>query len=153
MLTRRFPRFLIQAALLIVVAAIAAAIHLGPLTIVLVIAAAFGIVVGTEWLATRESKPKEEAKPEPAATATRGGGDPAASRRLAASERAAGRRAPPVERLRAPEPGAARSPAGIPARDEELSFLLLYLREFTDNGGDLNEEFDTFIRESFPATR
>src|SRR3954447_753807 len=59
-LTRSFPRFLIQAALLILVAAIAAMIHLGPLTIVLVMAAAFGIVVGTEWLATRESAPKEK---------------------------------------------------------------------------------------------
>ena len=64
-LTRSFPRFLVQAVLLIVVAAIAAAIHLGPLTIVLVIAAAFGIVVGTEWLAMRESKPRQE-KPQPA---------------------------------------------------------------------------------------
>ena len=45
----------------------------------------------------------------------------------------------------------ARAIAGKdPARDEEISFLLLYLREFTDMGGDLNEELDTFIRESFP---
>ena len=36
-----------------------------------------------------------------------------------------------------------------PARDEELSFLLLYLREFADLGGDLSEEFDVFVRESF----
>jgi hypothetical protein len=36
------------------------------------------------------------------------------------------------------------------ARDEEISFLLLYLREFADIGGDLSEEFDTFVRESFP---
>ncbi len=36
------------------------------------------------------------------------------------------------------------------ARDEEISFLLLYLREFADMGGDLNEEFDSFVRESFP---
>jgi hypothetical protein len=35
-------------------------------------------------------------------------------------------------------------------RDEEITFLLLYLREFADIGGDLSEEFDTFIRESFP---
>ena len=35
------------------------------------------------------------------------------------------------------------------ARDEELSFLLLYLREFADVGGDLSEEFDAFVRESF----
>ena len=37
-----------------------------------------------------------------------------------------------------------------PARDEELSFLLLYLREFGDVGGDLSEDFDPFVRESFP---
>jgi hypothetical protein len=45
----------------------------------------------------------------------------------------------------------ARALAGRdPARDEEVSFLLLYLREFADIGGDLNEEFDGFVRESFP---
>ena len=45
----------------------------------------------------------------------------------------------------------ARAIAGRdPARDEELSFLLLYLREFADIGGDLHEEFDTLVRESFP---
>ena len=45
----------------------------------------------------------------------------------------------------------ARTIAGAdPARDEEISFLLLYLREFADIGGDLSEEFDTCVRESFP---
>ena len=37
-----------------------------------------------------------------------------------------------------------------PARDEELTFLLLYLREFGDIAGDLSDDFDSFVRESFP---
>jgi hypothetical protein len=37
-----------------------------------------------------------------------------------------------------------------PARDEELSFLLLYLRELSDVAGVLPEELDGFVRESFP---
>ena len=45
----------------------------------------------------------------------------------------------------------AREIAGADAaRDEELSFLLLYLREFADVAGDLSEDFDPFVRESFP---
>ena len=31
-----------------------------------------------------------------------------------------------------------------------LPLLLLYLREFADISGDLSEDFDTFVRESFP---
>ena len=37
-----------------------------------------------------------------------------------------------------------------PARHEEFTFLLLYLRELADVAGDLSEEFDGFVRESFP---
>ena len=37
-----------------------------------------------------------------------------------------------------------------PARHEEFTFLLLYLRELADVAGDLTEEFDGFVRESFP---
>jgi hypothetical protein len=45
----------------------------------------------------------------------------------------------------------ARSIAGAdPARDEEFTFLLLYLREFADVAGDLSVDFDGFVRESFP---
>jgi hypothetical protein len=45
----------------------------------------------------------------------------------------------------------ARQIAGAdPARDEELTFLLLHLREFGDISGELDEQFDPFVRESFP---
>jgi hypothetical protein len=37
-----------------------------------------------------------------------------------------------------------------PARHEELTFLLLYLRELADGAGDLTEEFDGFVRGLFP---
>lgn len=44
----------------------------------------------------------------------------------------------------------ARAIAGPdPMRDEELTFLLLYLRDFADISGDLSEDFDPFVRESF----
>jgi hypothetical protein len=36
-----------------------------------------------------------------------------------------------------------------PARDEELSFLLLYLRELADTAGNLSEDLDPFVRASF----
>jgi len=35
------------------------------------------------------------------------------------------------------------------ARDEERSFLLMYLREFADAGGVLPAEFDPLVRETF----
>jgi hypothetical protein len=45
----------------------------------------------------------------------------------------------------------ARKVAGRdPARDEEWSFLFLYLREFADTDGLLPVDFDSFVRESFP---
>ena len=45
----------------------------------------------------------------------------------------------------------ARSLAGRdPARDEEWSFLLLYMREYADSAGLLPLDFDSFVRESFP---
>jgi hypothetical protein len=37
-----------------------------------------------------------------------------------------------------------------PERHEEFTFLLLYLRGLADVAGDLTEEFDGFVRESFP---
>ena len=36
-----------------------------------------------------------------------------------------------------------------PARDEELGFLLVYLRDFALPDGSLPEEFDELVRESF----
>jgi hypothetical protein len=45
----------------------------------------------------------------------------------------------------------ARQVAGRdPARDEEWSFLFLYLREFAGTDGLLSADFDSFVRESFP---
>jgi hypothetical protein len=61
--------------------------------------------------------------------------------------------APPLERRRwniFELQHRARARAGSdPERDEELSFLLVYLREFADVSGDLPEDFDSFVRESF----
>jgi hypothetical protein len=44
----------------------------------------------------------------------------------------------------------ARAVAGRDAaRDEEWSFLFLYLRDFADSSGSLPVDFDSFVRESF----
>jgi hypothetical protein len=44
----------------------------------------------------------------------------------------------------------AREGAGAdPARDEELGFLLIYLREYATPDGVLPLEFDSLVRESF----
>jgi hypothetical protein len=153
-LTRSLPRFLIQAALLIVVAGAAAAIHRGPLIIVFAVAAAFAIVAGTEWLGTREPKLRRD-RPRPAPLLRlpdAAGPDRSRSVPAPIPPPAA---APPVVQSRRWNvfelENRARAIAGRDAaRDEEISFLLLYLREFADVDGDLNEEFDTFIRESFP---
>lgn len=40
--------------------------------------------------------------------------------------------------------------AGDPDRDEERSYLLLYLRDYATPDGDLPLELDSFVRESFP---
>ncbi|MGH3048962.1 MAG: hypothetical protein ACRDLK_02310 [Gaiellaceae bacterium] len=36
-----------------------------------------------------------------------------------------------------------------PIRDEERTFLLLYLRDFADAAGRLPVDFDSLVRESF----
>jgi hypothetical protein len=153
-LTRSLPRFLIQAALLIAVAGIAAAIHRGPLTIVLAVAAAFGIVAGTEWLGTREPKPRQE-RPRPAPLRRLPEAEGLDRSRSAPAPILLPAAAPPVVQSRRwnvfeLENRARPIVSKDAARDEEISFMLLYLREFADVDGDLNEEFDTFIRESFP---
>jgi outer membrane biosynthesis protein TonB len=43
----------------------------------------------------------------------------------------------------------ARERAADPARDEELAFLLMYLRDFANPDGVLPRNFDSLVRESF----
>lgn len=226
MLSRSLPRFLLQAGLLIGVAAVAAILHLDAWAIVIVMAAAFAAVVLVEWLLTREPGVRAERQaapvPEPQAIVRlrraraqpqaspllrppgsgavaptrrptpipaeaplgrfppRPGPAPAAAASAPAAlppfptwPRAKPPPQPPAPLPRAPAP-APPSPAALPlaerrqwnvfdlqnrarqiagadpARHRELSFLLLYLREFADVSGDLSEDFDTFVRESFP---
>jgi hypothetical protein len=74
-LSRSRPRFFLQAARLIGVATIAAVLHLEAWAIAVAMAAAFGGVVGAEWLVTRAAatssprKPAPKAAPEPAVLA------------------------------------------------------------------------------------
>jgi hypothetical protein len=160
-LSRSLPRFLLQAGLLIGVAAIAAVLHLDAWAIVVVMAAAFGGVVCAEWLTTRGAG----ARTVSAATAT-AVAEPVPEPAPVPEPKPIA--APPPKRPRPKgtpllrPPGArrwnvfdlqnrARSIAGADsARDEEFTFLLLYLREFADVAGDLSDDFDGFVRESLP---
>ncbi len=202
MLSRSLPRFLLQAGFLILVAAIAALLHLGAWGIVVVMAGAFGAVVFAEWFMNRDggaraprqaAAPKAERvpgaepepKPQPLVAPLRMRLEPAPilpprSQTQAPSPPAVWPSPLPEAPVpkRAPEPPPAPAPppkpmaqpviqrvrwnvfdlqnrassiaTTDPARHEECMFLLLYLREFADVAGDLTEEFDGFVRESFP---
>jgi hypothetical protein len=195
-LSRSLPRFLLQAGFLILVAAIAALLHLGAWGIVVVMAGAFGAVVFAEWFMNRHggaraprqaAAPKAEPvpgaepepKPQPLVAPLRMRLEPAPilpprPRTPAPSPPAVWPsplpEAPVPKRAPEPPPKPMAPPviqrvrwnvfdlqdraSGIattdPARHEECMFLLLYLREFADVAGDLTEEFDGFVRESFP---
>jgi len=213
---RSTSRFLLQAAFLIATAATTAALHVGAVAIVLVMAGAFAIVVLGEWLVGREPaervgpRPAAEPPPEPPLTVrrlvveqptrTQAAAPPrrpaptarpsarpgpvtasaAAPRLMPAPPRAEVRPEPrpprPVAPAPAPEPPppvvpppppplpvperrrwniydlqsrARRRGGRDPVRDEELSFLLLYLRELADTAGNLPEDLDPFVRASF----
>ncbi len=229
MLSRSFPRFLLEVGLLVAAAAVSAVAHLEPIMIALVMAGAFGVVVLSEWLLTRgvAEPPARQASggvapdrrprwaprrhPREPAGSHAAAFPPVPGDRSGRPRQPAAAKAPPAvasvspaaaERLRAgtlqpddpPSPTVTRPdrdlavsaapvagatlpraiPAPLPAasarrrwnvfelqdqarlvagadvtRDEELSFLLLYLREFADLDGELPEEFDGFVRESF----
>ena len=195
MLSRSLPRFLLQAGFLILVAAIAALLHLGAWGIVVVMAGAFGVVVFAEWFMNRDGgarAPRQAAAPK--AEPVPGAEPEPEPQPLVAPLRMRLEPAPilpPRSQTPAPSPPAVWSPlpeapvpkrapepppkpiappviqrrrwnvfdlqnraSGIattdPARHEEFMFLLLYLREFADVAGDLTEEFDGFVRDSFP---
>ncbi len=206
-LSRSPPRFLLQAGFLILVATIAAVLHLNAWAIVVVMAGAFAAVVCAERFMTRNggaraswkaAAPEPVAEPEPQPLAPRGRMRPEPATksllrppvgplarepvRPAATPRTGRgcRRAsgpvkpaptwPSASPPKAPAPPPPSPPvvqrrrwnvfdlqnraSGIattdPARHEEFTFLLLYLRELADVAGDLTEEFDGFVRESFP---
>ena len=207
-LSRSPPRFLLQAGFLILVATIAAVLHLNAWAIVVVMAGAFAAVVCAERFMTREggaraslkaAAPEPVAEPEPQPLAHRGAGCDPSRPPNRSCFRPLGRsrgnpcgpgHAPYRQRLpprlwrpvkpaptwpSASPPKASAPPppsppvvqrrrwnvfdlqnraSGIattdPARHEEFTFLLLYLRELADVAGDLTEEFDGFVRESFP---
>ena len=207
-LSRSPPRFLLQAGFLILVATIAAVLHLNAWAIVVVMAGAFAAVVCAERFMTREggaraslkaaaSEPVAEPEPQPLA-APRGRMRPEPATKslllppvgpLTREPVRPGPRPVPAAAAAAPlgpvkpaptwpsaSPPKASAPpppsppvvqrrrwnvfdlqnraSGIattdPARHEEFTFLLLYLRELADVAGDLTEEFDGFVRESFP---
>ena len=119
--------------------------------------AIFGVIVGTgllvalaEWLLSRRERPVVANVPDDC--------------HVTVTEPAEGDMPPPaathvVERPVRPEPREwnlweleriARRTAGADvARDEEQSFLLMYLREFADPGGVLPARFDPLVREAF----
>ena len=141
MLSGNLLRFLLQAGFLILVAAIAAGLHLDAWVIVVVMGGAFAAVVVAEWFMTR--KAGAPTFPKAAAPGTPGREAPPAP----PSPPAGQRRRWNVFDLQNRASGIATTD---PARQEEFTFLLLYLRELADVAGDLSEEFDEFVRESFP---
>ena len=193
MLSPSLSRFLLQAGFLILVATIAAVLHLNAWAIAVVMAGAFAGVVFAERFMNRERGARasrkvtapDVAEPEPAPKlllgppVTPAAREPARPRprpvpaAAAAALAAAVEPAPAWPSASQPEAPTPQSPSptvvqrrrwnvfdlqntasGIvttdPARHEELTFLLLYLREQADVAGDLSEEFDGFVRESFP---
>ena len=193
MLSRSLPRFLLQAGFLILVATIAAVLHLNAWAIAVVMAGAFAAVVFAERFMTRNGGARasrkvaapDVAEPEPATKSLlrppvmRPAREPVRPRPRPVPAAAAAAPAGPVKpaptwpsasQPKAPAPPPPSPPvvqrrrwnvfdlqnraSGIattdPARHEEFTFLLLYLRELADGAGDLTEEFDGFVRGSFP---
>jgi hypothetical protein len=128
------PRFLVEVALIAAVAAAGVLSDLRRMWVFVVIWTAWLLVVAAEWAISRRAsappEPEEIAPPEsqPAPLTADG------SRTWNLWD---------LERI-------ARAHAiGDATRDEERSFLLMYLRDFADPDGLLSPEFDALVRESF----
>jgi hypothetical protein len=154
-----WPRFGVWAVLLILIATTTAIAHLDPWVILAVMAAAWLLVSVVDLLVGRRLAPA----PAPEATSPT---EPAAS---PASEQHVRVIRPEPELVVEPEPEPvamitprqpqewnlwtleklARERAADPARDEELAFLLMYLRDFANPDGVLPRNFDSLVRESF----
>jgi hypothetical protein len=191
-LSRSLPRFLLQAGFLILVATIAAVLHLNAWAIAVVMAGAFAAVGCAEWFMNRPGgarasrkvaapdvaepatksllrppvtpparepvRPRPRLAPAAAVAASAGPVRPAPTWPSASQPKAPTPPPPPslpvVQRRRWNIFDLQNRASGIattdPARHEELTFLFLYLHELADVAGDLSEEFDGFVRESFP---
>jgi hypothetical protein len=128
------PRFLVEVALIAAVAAAGVLSDLRRMWVFGVIWAAWLLVVAFEWGTSRHAsappEPEEVAPPDP---------EPAPL----AADGSQTWNLWDLERI-------ARAHAiGDAARDEERSFLLMYLRDFADPDGLLSPEFDALVRESF----
>ena len=115
------PRFLVEVGLIAAVAATGVIADLRRLWVFAVIWAAWMLVVAAEWGISR----RRVAPPAPALDSPR-------TSNLWDLERVAREQA-----------------VGDAARDEERSFLLMYLREFAEPDGLLPPEFDLLVRDSF----
>src|SRR5918912_8970 len=144
------PRFLIEAGFLIAVAIVAGIARFETLTIVLVMAGAWFLVAVAEWVAARVRRARL-AEPvaavpvaQPPPPAEPGGGQPQ-PQVVSITSRVGPREWNlwDLERI-------ARDTAGNDvARDEERSYILMYLRDFADADGILPADFDGVVRESF----
>jgi hypothetical protein len=172
-LSRSLPRFLLQAGLLIGVAAFAVVLHLDAWSIVIVMAAAFGGVLLAEWLTTRaagvrtvtaaagvaESVPAPVPEPKPIAAPpskpARAKGTPllrppgAEPRPVVVPPLVPPPVPPPARESPAPPPPPPPPPIA-PRVVERRRWNVFDLREFADVADDLSADFDGFVRESFP---
>ena len=164
-------RFLVEAALIVDVATVAWYEDLSKVGIVAAIAATWLLIALTEWFLSRRERerpvavdlpppapvvspvpaPEPEPEPPPPAATEEPEPEPATEPPPVAE---------PVVTLPVPaEPRewnlwelerVVREAAGADAaRDEERSFLLMYLREFADPDGMLPVSFDPLVRETF----
>jgi hypothetical protein len=156
------PRVLVEVALVAAVAAAGVLADLRRLWVFVAILAAWLLVVAVEWGISRlasapapsaeaEAEPQLEPEPEPAPEREP---EPVPERE---PEPAPAAPHPPALFLDGPrtwnlwdlERIARAQASGDAARDEERSFLLMYLRDFADPDGLLSPEFDALVRESF----
>jgi len=165
------PRFLLEVALIVAAAVAGVLADLPRIWVFVVIWAAWFLVVAVEWALARRGR-----RPEPAAALLEPEPEPATEPEL---ERVELREPEPepepdLEPEAEPEPVAPPPPppalpfagprtwnlwdleriareqaGGDVARDEERSFLLMYLREFAGPDGLLPAEFDGLVRDSF----
>jgi hypothetical protein len=164
------PRFLLEVALIVAAAVAGVVADLPRLWVFVVIWAAWLLVVAVEWAVARRRReryptrggpepepevqpevedvvePKQELEPEPGPEP-----EPEPERPPVATP------PPPAAAVNGPrtwnlwdlERIARDHAGGDVARDEELSFLLMYLREFAGPDGLLPAEFDGLVRDSF----
>jgi hypothetical protein len=152
-------RFLVEAALVVDVATLAWYEDLSTVGIVAATAGAWLLVALVEWLLSRRERERPVATDGPPAAPLGPLPQPEPEPEPELEPEPPPPAAEPVVTPAPPEPRdwnlwelervVRESAGGDTARDEERSFLLMYLRQFADPGGMLPATFDPLVRETF----